>query len=551
MSRLMRKNIISLVFCFVSVLAFAQDRIVERTYVTTDRSVYVAGDDVWCSAFCVDVTDGGRLSDFSSVCYLELVSTSGPVVCCKLALEHGRGAGHFRIPVNAPTGNYRLVAYTAVNRNEVGMDYLPGAPVISVYNTLSNSRCAEVVFDRASVPAAVSSVNDYQISLNVDEKGILTLGNEGDESVTLSLSMSAVDGIASPLSTDIHGFADILAKGVKPEGFEINRIPEYDGEIITVRVPKAFSGSTGFISSPGNKSNIYTSDVDDNGVLTFFTGNIYGETNMVLQLDSENAGSDYTFEVESPFVNPGLELSDVPSLYLGEELREDLLRKSLSMQLSDKFGTSILTEYLPERPNLLFSGDDLVSYKLEDYTRFQTFREVFVEYVKQASVRKGRICVIINDVVLVNSLQPTISNSALVLLDGVPVLDHELVLDMDPALVKRLDIYQHTVAVGSRVYGGVVNFVTIREDMAGVKLPDAARMLDFNGVSYPVALTGERIDSNYPDYRQTLLWQPLVRLAPGEKVSFRYKLPAYEGKFSVKACGMTPSGKPLTSSLVF
>ena len=37
---------------------FAQERVVERTYISTDKDVYVAGDAVWYSAFCVDAARG-------------------------------------------------------------------------------------------------------------------------------------------------------------------------------------------------------------------------------------------------------------------------------------------------------------------------------------------------------------------------------------------------------------------------------------------------------------------------------------------------------------
>lgn len=532
------------------VLAQAQDRIVERTYVSTDRQVYVAGDEVWCSAFCIDVTDGGRLSDFSSICYVELVSAEGPVANCKVALENGRGAGHFRLPVSTPTGNYRLCAYTAANRNEVDMDYLQGAPVISVYNTLSNARGEKVIL--GSKPTSTSEVSvglESPIRLGSDGKGKVFMENTGSETAELSLSVYCRDGLTAPESCDIHTFADLFSNDRKPRTFSSDRIPEYDGEIITMHVPARFDGYTGFISSPGNKSNIYTSDVQEDGVLTFFTANIYGETNMVFQLNGTDVDAEYDFEVESPFVSPSVSASDIPELYLDDSMGEDLLRRSISMQISDKFGTKILTDYLPERPNLLFSSHKMITYKLEDYTRFQTFEEVFVEYVKEASVRKGSINLIVSDNVY-ESNRSMFSKNVLAMIDGVPVLDHSLALNMDPNLVDRLELYPHYVAVGSRVYGGVVNFVTLREDMAGVKLPDSSRMLDFNGVCYPIALTGERIDSKYPDYRQTLLWQPLVKLAPGEKIEFNCTLPAYDGVFVIDAVGMTPSGKPLSSSSV-
>ena len=41
----------------------------ERVYISTDKEVYVAGDAVWLSAWCLDAGNG-RLSDFSKIAYV-------------------------------------------------------------------------------------------------------------------------------------------------------------------------------------------------------------------------------------------------------------------------------------------------------------------------------------------------------------------------------------------------------------------------------------------------------------------------------------------------
>ena len=116
---------------------------VERIYVSTDREVYVAGDAVWCSLTCLD--GNGRFSNESAVSYLELVSEAGTACTAKIGLLEGRGAGSFRIPVTAPTGTYRLVAYTAVNAGEEGAPWMAGSRLLTVFNTTSAARVPDGV----------------------------------------------------------------------------------------------------------------------------------------------------------------------------------------------------------------------------------------------------------------------------------------------------------------------------------------------------------------------------------------------------------------------
>ena len=99
------------IFLFLALLPVSAlsgaERLRERVFISTDREVYVAGDAVWMSAWCVDAASG-RLSDFSSIAYVEIHSPAGMVQTAKIALNGGRGAGRLMLPNTLPTGNYRL-----------------------------------------------------------------------------------------------------------------------------------------------------------------------------------------------------------------------------------------------------------------------------------------------------------------------------------------------------------------------------------------------------------------------------------------------------------
>ena len=91
------KKILSLLLCLLislPALLGAEPRR-ERVYISTDKEVYVAGDAVWLSAWCLDAGNG-RLSDFSKIAYVELHSLTGMVQTAKVALalrRRRRGCG--------------------------------------------------------------------------------------------------------------------------------------------------------------------------------------------------------------------------------------------------------------------------------------------------------------------------------------------------------------------------------------------------------------------------------------------------------------------------
>ena len=131
------KALLTTLFLSLALAASAQAP-VERLYVTTDRSVYLAGDAVWCSV--ANLNENARFSNASAVSYLELVSGGGTVCTVKIGLLEGRGAGSFRIPVTVPTGTYRLIAYTAVNAAESGKPWEAGSRLLTIFNSTTDAR---------------------------------------------------------------------------------------------------------------------------------------------------------------------------------------------------------------------------------------------------------------------------------------------------------------------------------------------------------------------------------------------------------------------------
>ena len=76
------------------------------------------------------------------------------------------------------------------------------------------------------------------------------------------------------------------------------------------------------------------------------------------------------------------------------------------------------------------------------------------------------------------------------------------------------------------------------------------RVVDFQGVSYPVISWLPDISDEVPDLRQTILWHPEIDLAPGESATLEYCLPSYQGSFKVVVEGFDTAGAPQCASAV-
>lgn len=531
---------------------------VERVYISTDRDCYVAGEDILCSAFCIDLNAGGCLSDCSRVAYLELVSTDGTAQKAKIALNGGRGGGLVTIPASTPTGNYLLVAYTAQNLREEGYDYLSCSRVVSIFNTFSNERVASGVRVvekedyRALQEAVVQPESDGRFEIRVDRMGAaggsaqISLVSHCELPASLSVSIRHDDGIIPPRPFGIGGFA---ASAFRPGRLRPG-LSETEGEIIRGKVVGADLASYdpsdlhAIIGTYGDKSDTYASGVAADGTVVFFTNNIYGTCrNLFTEIDGLEKGADCHVELEDGFA--GAKVDSLPQLTICSTMYEKLVERSVSMQMERSFNADTLRPLLPKRPGALFNDDECERFILDDYVRFDSVRDVIVEILSGVRFRHSRrhgtrISVLMDDV---RSPYSVGWGESLLLLDGVPVPDYDIMLGYDPDLVREVEVYRRTYNFGSVNYAGVVNFVTYQGNMPGIVLDDSVRIVDWRGVSYPVAV-GRRFET-MDDLRRTLWWHPAVTVEAGESFTLECLLPDYEGRFEMVVEGVDASGRTI------
>ena len=599
------KSRLLLFFLLLPLCAGAQTTVVEKTYISTDREIYVSGDKIWCSAFCVDAANGLRPSSLSAIAYVEIVSEDGTLESGKIALSEGRGAGTIEIPATAPTGNYRIVAYTAYTKNTPGFNPQEHiSKTISIFNTSTKERVKNGVkilsdseYDAlrtpASTPAGTHTTGTHSsstynagtqpaagalsIAYHRNAEGYLevVLTNNSAAPADLSLSLSNRDGIIPPDNPSIGAFMGAAASAAQAAagaesaaarasaGTEsapaaavstAAELPEYEGEIIRGRIAGAttdeiegLKGRSAFISVPTEKSDLYSSVVDKDGMIKFVTNNIYGTKEMVCEIEDNDLARCH-IELISPFVSP--KLKGIPALQMAPSIKEDLQRRGLSVQLCRSFSADTLASLMPIRENPLIPSYDAIEYKLDDYKRFPVMRELFIEFINEIKVRKvdGK-----EQLKVKTHLEERVSlfdkNNSLIMVDGIPVFDHSQVIEYDPLLVESVVVYPYKYYTGWRSFCGMANFVTYKKNLPGIKFNDGVRVVQFKGCSYPMAFTCQEIGDDFPDYRELLYWHPQIKLPAGESSAIKVKIPANVKEIRICAEGMMENGTPFSINL--
>ena len=575
------KSRLLLFFLLLPLCAGAQTTVVEKTYISTDREIYVSGDKIWCSAFCVDAANGLRPSSLSAIAYVEIVSEDGTLESGKIALSEGRGAGTIEIPATAPTGNYRIVAYTAYTKNTPGFNPQEHiSKTISIFNTSTKERVKNGVkilsdseYDALRTPASTQpAAGALSITCHRSAEGYLevVLTNNSAAPADLSLSLSNRDGIIPPDNTSIDAFMGAAASAARASAGAASaaqpsssavaataaaaELPEYEGEIIRGRIAGAttdeiegLKGRSAFISVPTEKSDLYSSVVDNDGMIKFVTNNIYGTKEMVCEIEDNDLARCH-IELISPFVSP--KLKGIPALQMAPSIKEDLQRRGLSVQLCRSFSADTLASLMPIRENPLIPSYDAIEYKLDDYKRFPVMRELFIEFINEIKVRRvdGK-----EQLKVKTHLEERVSlfdkNNSLIMVDGIPVFDHSQVIEYDPLLVESVVVYPYKYYTGWRSFCGMANFVTYKKNLPGIKFNDGVRVVQFKGCSYPMAFTCQEIGEDFPDYRELLYWHPQIKLPAGESSAIKVKIPANVKEIRICAEGMIENGTPFSITL--
>ena len=239
---------------------------------------------------------------------------------------------------------------------------------------------------------------------------------------------------------------------------------------------------------------------------------------------------------------------EIPVLKLHEGMGKVLQTRNIRMQITRRFDADSLFDLMPMRVSSYLGATQGVRYRLDDYTRFPVMEDVVREYVAYLRVRSvdgKRVLKVVNQDG--TDFAWSIKGEALALLDGVPVRDHNRIINMDPLLIKEIQVYPRQIVLNYFVFDGVVKFNTYKGDMGGLQMGGKFSVIPHRGVQYPLAFLGDGISGNsrYPNYNSTLYWNPIVEIGAGEAFEFSCPLPKYKGEFLVVVEGVDSDGKSI------
>lgn len=234
----------------------------------------------------------------------------------------------------------------------------------------------------------------------------------------------------------------------------------------------------------------------------------------------------------------------------------------LNSQIGHLFAETSKIRGLPSSgPDYLlpFYGNPFISYELDEFTRFPSLDEVFLEYIRYGSRNR------VGDKTYIRLLDeyPTMQSgmntyafdsAALAMIDGVPMIDPNPVWEFDVFKIKKIDIVPKKYLCGNHFFNGIINFVTYKNNFGGNKLPSGLSRHPWYGIQQPGFFYSPVYDQDsrsdhLPDFRSTLFWEPGITL--DEEDTFSFFTSDDNGEYVIEIYGITRDGLPVHLTQTF
>jgi hypothetical protein len=525
----------------------------EKVRVSMNSDVLLAGELLQYKGYALD--DSNKKSKLSKTLYVSLRNETDSVVFShKLPLENGTAAGDYFLPASLKTGVYTLVAYTNFAKNKpLEACFQKNIYVINTFVKVPNfekkgdtvrlsflEQSPEKYFDNSAIEPfqIASNKTTYhfreQVSLNITQKDPSVSGN-------FSLSVRKINPVE---------VADGLPSRATALPSEIFYLPEMRGEILSGVVISEKEGTPVpnqevSLTIPGKDFIFKIAKTNASGRFFFSISEGYEASKSLVQL-SGGEGADRKIVMDPK--NLALEPAVPSFLKLDPQLENWLKSRSVQLQIENAY-FEVKKDSVLDAPKSPRFFDNLGTvYGLDDYTRFATVRETFIEIVSLAAIRGAgdAITFSVNNPYDPNGIAKFNNIPPLVLMDGIEVRNNSEVINYNAREIEKIRVINKPYRYGPKIYSGIIaittkkgNFVPNRsENIQQIDLPP----LEQKKIPFAVEYGPNSKWSRIPDYRVQLLWQPEIRLT-GNTYETIFFTSDVSGIFEMVLEGFSDEGK--------
>lgn len=550
----------------------------EKVYLHLNSTFFLSGEYLYYAVYCIN-SKTGKLSELSKISYIELVNEKRQAIFKhKILIDKGVGQGDYFIPVSIPSGNYKLIAYTRLMKNDIIDNVFQNdITIINPYQSDQSSLIAKdsvssgyveqelkisknKVLEKPNYSTVTNPIFSLELSDSVfyrREKVSIVLKKlrkeigDGD----YSISVRKIDTIPTikkfPWTVNKSNYFKVSKEEMIWDDQFI--IPELRGELVEGKLfpldtlIKDLENHKVVLSIPGKSYELKIANTNKEGHFYF-------------NLETEYEGEEAFIQILGPHRNslraqlkPGMNWDynslSFTSFYLRPEMEKMILNRSVENQIRNNY-FSVKKDTIKIK-NIRSPFDALKSeeFILDEYTRFPTVRETLVEIVNNVWLN-------FDDRLEKNffKIRPYYNNTyqgvsnPLVIVDGLVIQNHEKIIEYPASKIKRINVIRDRYVLANEIFNGVLEINTFNGDfykdmvdsyLQKISLFKPLAEKKYFRQQYNDLLKPET--DRIPDYRNQLFWEPKITIKK-EITTFDFYTSDNPGKYEIQFLGFTNEG---------
>ncbi|MFY0626723.1 MAG: hypothetical protein JXR07_10520 [Reichenbachiella sp.] len=253
----------------------------------------------------------------------------------------------------------------------------------------------------------------------------------------------------------------------------------------------------------------------------------------------------YSIELESEYYSNYPKFAN-PRIYMDSTRVAQIIQRSIDNQLENAFQNESISEKNDQKNQ---SNYNAKIYRLNEYTKFPTMRDTFIEIMGEVIVKKSEKnydLYLKTPLVLDNQ----INNDAetMLLLDGVFVSGEDI-LNLNPNYVEQIDIVQKKYFFGKVMINGIISVHTTTHDGLNV-MPKGKSVSLAKTQKSKIRTYQQEVNERMANRNDLLYWNPLKEHLTGD-LNLEFRTSQITGAYEIKIDGITSEGEALSRRIYF
>jgi len=527
----MKQKILFIFLIFTTISGSAQ--IKKGIGLYTDRDVYVSGETLLAKIY--NVSDNP-----SRIAYMDLVNQSGTRISgISMEIKSNEANGFLQLPDSLGTGTYLLRAYMKNTAEKLKIireiwisNRFDGLEKTTQIKQLAESQTIQEETTRQINIEGIEQVyaTNSNVAANITINGSFLTELSGNLMVSVAQTEPTFSSSSYLWSSDIGKDGLNEKKGII-----------LSGTIIDKTTSNPASGATVYLTIPDSIPGFQYYQTQADGRFYFHIENYYGSVNAFIQCFAGKPTQRLKIKMDELFaVSGNLPVFSQKPIY--EEFKSNIARGIDAATFQKVFGQEMLklkaappkvTEAYPYYGIATNIVDPHLFIDLPNFTEIS--RELlpgvkFRNYNNEPTMQ-----------VIYAATREYFTDMPLVLIDGIPIRNLNVIKDMGTKDIKRIEISQNERYYGNLRFPGIVAIYTTKADYSMIPESDQLIQLKLETIQIQAELAEpNRTEPDVPDLRQVFYWNPSAE--PKENLSVKFNTSSILGKFKMVVRGRLKDG---------